>query len=298
MAVRRYYQLLELPHAASQDEVKRAFRRLARTYHPDQNPGDDTAEERFKAIVEAYRVLGDVELRRVYDRYGLAPSGAAFADVPARINVSVSVTLRDIARRAKKRFTARRGDDIRMGVVLEFADAIRGTTRVFELPRRSEDRVIRARRLAFDLPPGLRAGQMLRWPGEGAPGADGGRPGDLLVDVAVSPHPVFRRRDTDIVSALPLTPLELHDGANVPVPTLWGPRRINVPPGAAPGDELRLPERGVPGTPPGDAVFVVQYQPPNLDDPAVRAAVQSVYRDGERSVAFEACLLECRKWST
>lgn len=295
---RRYYQLLRVERDADLATIKRAYRREARRFHPDQNPGDPDAEERFKAIAEAYRVLGDDQLRRMYDRYGIAPAGAAFADVPARIEFGVGDAVRNIARAARERLRARRGADIRLDVALSFVHAIKGTTRVFELPRRGPHGGVEARRLAFDLPPGLRDKQVLRWPGEGEPGVSGGRAGDLFVELQVGTHAVLRRRGKDIVTSLPLSVIELHDGATVTVPTVWGPRSLVVPPDTQPGDELRLPERGVPGEPAGDAVFCVTLSRPDMSRPEVRAAVERAYaEDDPRGDVFQACLLESRRWS-
>lgn len=293
---RSYYDILGLSRSASQDEIKRAYRELALQHHPDQNGGSPDAEERFKAVAEAYRVLSDPELKRVYDRYGVAPPGAAFANVPAAIP-RVAESVRDLARAASRKLRARRGDDIHLEIELRFVDALRGATRVFELPRAGDDRSVEPRRLAFDLPPGLRGGQVLRWPGEGAPGIAGGRPGDLFVTVHVAAHPWFSRRGDDILSALPLTLQELVEGATVDAPTIWGTTRVRVPAGIEPGAELRVPGRGVPGQPPGDAVFEVRLHAPPLDG-AVREALDAAYGStGRRPAAFDACLLEARRWS-
>lgn len=296
MARDTYYQILEIPRRATDDEVKRAFRRLARRFHPDQNPGDFEAEERFKAVLEAYRVLSDPGLRRTYDRFGVVPAGAAFAESQLAVP-SVGATVKGFARAAARLLRARRGADIRMKVTLEFTQAVRGTARVFELPRRGSGGAVRPRRLEFDLPPGLTHGQVLKWPGEGTPGTEGGRAGDLLVVVEVRPHGYLRRNGADIVADLPLSILEMHDGATVDVPTLAGRRRLVVPPGTQPGDSLRLPGLGVPVEPAGDAVFVARLRFPDLDRAELRAALAAAYgTDGTRSAGFDACLLESMAW--
>ncbi len=201
-----------------------------------------------------------------------------------------------MATAARRVLRARRGTDLTLDVSLEFAQAVIGCRRILELPRLGPDlTTVEMRRLSFDLPPGLRDGQVLRWPGEGAPGEFGGRSGDLFLRISVKPHPVLRLGGSDIIAELPLTLGELVEGAKVEVPTLSGTDTLTVPAGTQPGDALRLPGAGAPTDPPGDAVFVVSlYLPESLDDDARRHAEAVYSQAGARPADFQAALAECR----
>jgi DnaJ-class molecular chaperone len=295
MARRSYYQILGISRSADADEVKRAFRERARTLHPDQRPDDPEAVEEFKAVAEAYAVLSEPGLRATYDRFGIAPAGAAFESTHLT-PPSVARALKNVARAAARRMRARRGEDIRFDITIDFRAAAVGTRRVFELPRRGPDGAVRPRRLEFHLPPALTNSRVLRWPGEGAPGTDGGAYGDLLVRVAVERHPYFLRRDDDVVGHLPLTFVELLDGAHVQVPTLFGPRALEIPPRTEPGTELRLTGLGVPAEPPGDAVFVARLRFPDSGHEPIREAARSAYDGTSRDPLFDGCLLESHAW--
>ncbi|MCB9521188.1 MAG: DnaJ domain-containing protein [Myxococcales bacterium] len=290
MVPRSYYDLLGVPRTASQAEIKAAYRALARVHHPDQRGGDDD-DERFKAIAEAYRVLGDSTTRAEYDRSGAAPAGAAYTPVPAP-----PPTLSEVftgAAAAARRFTARRGPDVRIEVGLDVRAIARGTRRVFELPRRGPDGAIQRRRLEYTLPPGLRHGQVLRWRGDGGPSDAGGRPGDLIVVIASIAHPTLERRDRDLVASLPVSYPDLLDGATVDVPTVFGPRPLTIPPRTRPGTELRIPGLGVGGETPGDAVFVAELAWPTEPlDGDTRDRLRRI----ERPRAFAAALAESIAW--
>ena len=264
MKYRSYYELLGVARTADAEAIKAAYRQQARKYHPDQNPNDPTAEERFKAISEAYRVLSDANARKTYDRFGQAPPGSAFGPRPSVVlkrEPPIVNLMKQFAETARRRMQARRGDDLNLRVKIPFVDAIRGTKRVFEVPRASDDdglKIIR-RRLEYPIPPGVVDGQVLRWREEGGPGRYGGGDGDLLVSVEVTPHPVLRRRGFDVWAGLPLTLMECIRGGPIRVPTVNGPQSLDIEPGARPGDILRIEGAGVPrkNGKRGDAVFEV-----------------------------------------
>jgi DnaJ-class molecular chaperone len=301
-----YYARLQVPRNASPDDLKKAYRRLARRYHPDRNPGPE-AVAAFQSIQQAWQVLQDPEKRALYDRYGVAgvhgisPSGAGDPTSPAQV-----VTLfRMAARNAGRALRARRGKDLRLQTDLTFEEAALGCVRYFELPRRStrdpDGLHPVARRLEFRLPAGVRDGETLRWPGEGAPGTYGAPDGNLLVDVRVRPHPIWHRREEHIVAHLPLWPSEAIAGCRVQVPTLRGLRELTVLAGTAPGSELRIPDAGIQreGAPAGDALFVVQIAVPATLSPRHLALLQQAEAgfDAQRSDArrsWDVLLAELR----
>ncbi len=281
------YEILGVRRSASQDEIKKAYRRLAKQHHPDRNPHDKSAEERFKEVHAAYEVLGDPQRRTQYDRFGAggpAPdvhtwstSGTPFDDV--RFNVSGFGDLTSIfeqffanARgprprptRGKRRAAQReapRGPDLETTIDLTFDEALRGTTRELVLaagPTPEQRATIR-----FRVPPGVEDGQRIRVRGQGQDGP-GGR-GDLLIACCVRPHPFFRRDGRDLLLDLPLTFAEATRGAKVEIPTLEGPMVLTVPPGTASGTKLRLRGRGVrdpQGAAVGDLYAIVRIQPPS-----------------------------------
>jgi DnaJ-class molecular chaperone len=280
------YEILGVSRSASQDEIKKAYRRLAKQHHPDRNPNDKSAEQRFKEVHAAYEVLGDPQRRTQYDRFGAggpAPdvhawttSGPPFSDVRFDFGGFGDLTSifeqffanadgpRPRQPRSKRRTAQReapRGPDLETTIDLTFDEALRGTTREIVLttgPAPDQRETIR-----FRVPPGVEDGQRIRVRGQGQVGP-GGR-GDLLIACRVRSHPFFRRDGRDLLLDLPLTFAEATLGAKVEIPTLEGPMVLTVPPGTASGTKLRLRGRGVrdarDGTA-GDMYAVVRIQPP------------------------------------
>lgn len=278
MIRRTYYEILGVRTDAGAEEIKAAYREVARTCHPDQNP-DAAAHERFKAANEAWRVLRDDDLRRRYDRNGEVPAGAMYgAALPPRNPVFEFV--RSVASSASRTLRARRGEDITLDVTLSLRDAARGCTRVFELPRRPDDTAdapIEARRLAFPLPAGLTAGQILRWRAEGAPGRFGAAAGDLYVRVAVAPDPWWTLDGRDLCARLTVSPLLLALGGTMEVPTLSGTASVEVPRGSGVGDRIRLAGEGAgPVDDRGDAVFSLHIELPDTPSHDVVAALRAL----------------------
>lgn len=257
------YELLGLKKAATADDIKKAYRKLVRTSHPDLHPDDAGAEARFKAISAAYEILKDPETRARYDAGEIDGLGAerpqrqyyrdfagagdntyqqgrgfgADAD-PGDIFAEI---LRNRARSSGGGFADRgfsaSGPDLRYTLEVPFLDAARGAETKITLPD--------GQGLAVKIPQGTEDGQTLRLRGKGAPGFGGGGAGDALITVLVRPHAVFRREGDDIVLTLPITIDEAVLGGKVTAPTIDGPVGLSIPPGASSGQVLRLRGRGV-----------------------------------------------------
>ncbi|GAA0517683.1 molecular chaperone DnaJ [Saccharopolyspora subtropica] len=259
MADHDFYADLGLSPDASPQEVRRAYRRLAREHHPDANPGDVAAERRFKAVRAAYEVLSDPVRRRQYDRARRqAASGSAgapgaggfdlgdfFGPGPRlRRNVfDVDDLLGDVFGRVYRPsgLRPRRGADLEVDLHLAFETAALGGAAPLRVPapgREPEDVVLR-------VPPGVDPGQRIRLAGRGAPGRHGGPPGDLHVIVHVEPHPVFGRRDNDLTVTVPITFPEAVLGASISVPTLVDRAELVIPPGTCSGTAFRVPGAGI-----------------------------------------------------
>lgn len=251
---RDYYEVLGVPRGASDEEIRSAYRKLAREYHPDVNK-DPGAEDRFKEVSEAYEVLRDPEKREKYERLGASwkagedVSGASgFGGNGGGFGAGDSAGFSDFfesffgARRGGSRgfegFSMRGGDqEATIEVTLE--EAARGGKQRISL---ADGRDFEVR-----IPPGVRDGQKIRLAGQGGEGASGGPAGDLYLRVRIKRHPRFRREDDDLVVEVPVAPWEAALGATVPVPTLDGSARVKVPAGSSSGRRLRLRGEGMPG---------------------------------------------------
>ena len=252
LSYKDYYEVLGVPRDADQDAIRRAYRRLAREYHPDLN-SDSDAEERFKELGEAYEVLSDTEKRQRYDRLG-ARWREAERETPEESfeefftdegfgDGTGAVFGEDLfealfGARAGPATGPLRGRDHEALLELSLEDALAGGRRRLTL----DGRAVNA-----NFPAGVREGQLIRLAGRGGEGRGGGPPGDLFLRVALKPHPRFRRRgDHDLDVDLPITPSEAALGATVDVQTLNGTARVRVPAGSSSGRRLRLRGRGLP----------------------------------------------------
>lgn len=243
-----YYAALGVPRGATLDEIKAAYRKLARQYHPDVNPGDRKAEEKFKDISEAYEVLSDPEKRRRYDELG--PDWQAPPPPPGtgrgRTEYGEFGDFSDFfeslfggeRRRGGEGFTfSARGADVEAETPVTLEEAHRGARRVVDLPTGP---------LEVNIPAGARDGSVIRVRGAGEPGIGKGPPGDLYVRVRLQPHPRFTPAGgDDIEIELPVAPWEAALGASVRVPTLDGQVQMNIPPGSQGGQRLRLKGQGL-----------------------------------------------------
>jgi curved DNA-binding protein len=268
VAYRDYYEALGVPRGASNDEIRQAYRKLAREYHPDVNkePG---AEDRFKEIAEAYEVLRDPEKRERYDRLGAnwragddvsgaagfsgfrpggsSERGGGFEDV--RVSFGDGGSFGDFsdlfdglfgARSGRGFAGARRGADLEAELELSLEEAAQGGHRWVALAD--------GRSYEVTIPPGVRDGQRIRLAGEGGRGNGGGPVGDLLLRVRLRPHPRFRVEGDDLYTELPVSPWEAALGATVELKTLDGTAQVKVPGGSSCGRRLRLRGEGMPRT--------------------------------------------------
>ncbi len=247
-----YYEVLGVPRDADPDTIRRAYRKLARKYHPDLN-SDGDAEERFKELGEAYEVLSDADKRERYDRLGArwreaeheAPS-ESFEDFFAqqgfgdgtRVEFGDDLFEALFGTRAGRAAGPLRGHDREALLELSLEDALAGGRRRLTLD---------GHEVNVNFPAGVRDGQLIRLAGQGGEGRDGGPPGDLFLRVVLKPHRRFRRRgDDDLDVDLPITPSEAALGATVAVKTPTGAARVRVPAGSSSGRRLRLRGRGLP----------------------------------------------------
>ena len=252
-----YYEVLGVPRDADQDAIRRAYRKLAREYHPDLN-SDSDAEERFKELGEAYEVLSDAEKRERYDRLGArwretereAPEESfeeffahqGFSD--SRVEFGEDLFEALFGGRGDRAGGPLRGRDREALLELSLEDALAGGRRRLTLD---------GREVSVNFPAGVRDGQLIRLAGQGQEGRAGGPPGDLFLRVALKPHPRFRRRgDDDLDVDLPITPSEAALGTTVSVTTPTGSARVRVPAGSSSGRRLRLRGRGLPKRGGGD----------------------------------------------
>ena len=280
------YQILGVNREAAQDEIRKAYRRLAKKNHPDLHPGDKGAEARFKEIASAYDIIGDEKKRARFDSGEIDASGAErqkpereFYRQHAEAGPGFKYERRwdgtgqgdqddmfaEIFGRRGPRAKAR-GQDVGYTFSVEFTEAING----------AKKRVVMADGKALDIaiPAGLNDGQTLRLRGQGHPGFGGGEPGDALVEIHVKAHPIFRREGNDIRSRLPVTPGEALAGAKVRVATVSGPVELAVPKGSNTGRVLRLRGKGVPSTGgKGDHLVELQVVLPDHPDDELVACV-------------------------
>jgi curved DNA-binding protein len=274
-----YYEVMGLGRDASAEDVKRAYRRLARKYHPDVSKELD-AEERFKELGEAYEVLRDPEKRAAYDRLGSEwrpgqdfeppPDWSfEFEGEPPRAG-SHSDFFENLFGFAGGRGGFRaRGLDTAAEVTLSLEEAFRGTERSLslrQLERGADGRPQqRVREIKVKVPPGVVDGQQLRVPAQGGPGVGGDAAGDLFLRLRLAPHRFFRTEGRHVWLDLPVTPWEAALGETVRVPTLGGRVDLRLPKGSQTDRQLRLKGRGLPGNPPGDQFVVLKVVVPPAD---------------------------------
>lgn len=255
------YDVLGVQKTDSESAIRTAYRKLAKKYHPDLNPGKPEAAERFKEINAANDILSDADKRASYDRGEIDAAGNEvppqrhfyrdFGEGAGREKYQGDVSPEDLdsifahafgdggffrAGPRGQQFRAR-GSDAHYTLTISFLDAANGTTRRITLPE--------GRTLDVRIPAGVQDGHVLRLKGQGMPGLGGGPSGDALVEIAVAPHPLFRREGDDIIVELPVTVQEAVLGASLEVPTIKGKVRLNIPPNSGTGTRLRLRGRGI-----------------------------------------------------
>lgn len=291
------YKILGVDKAASADDIRKAYRKLAKQHHPDLNPGNKTAEEKFKSIASAHDLLSDPAKRARYDAGEIDETGAEkapprsyrhYAESPAGSRYAYNnagnaggqsgFASEDFEDLFSNIFNQRpganpnrpaRGADARYILQAEFLDAINGATKRLTLPD--------GQTLDVKIPPGTEDGQTLRLRGRGQPGLAGGPAGDALIDIAIAPHPFYSRDNQTIRLELPITLAEAVLGAKITIPTPAGPVAMTIKPGTDTGSELRLRGRGVPAHanhPAGDLIVKLQVKIGQPD-----AALEAFLRD-------------------
>jgi DnaJ-class molecular chaperone len=288
------YKILGLAKTASADDIRNAYRKLAKQHHPDLNPGNKAAEEKFKAVSAANELLSDPAKRARFDAGEIDESGAekapprgyrhyaesdagnryAYSSAGASGGGFADADFEDLFsnifnNRAQSRTGPARGADAHYILQADFLDAINGATKRLTLPD--------GQTLDVKIPPGTEDGQTLRLRGRGEPGRNNGPAGDALIDIAINPHPFFIRDGQTIRLELPITLPEAVLGGKITVPTPAGPVAMTVKPGTDTGTELRLKGRGVPAhgsQPAGDLYVKLRIQIGKPD-----AALEAFLRD-------------------
>jgi len=292
MAKRDYYEVLGVSRSASNEEIKRAFKKLARKFHPDVNPGDKGAEERFKEISEAYAVLSDGKKRRQYDVQGHSAfaGGSPWGARGAPQNVEEILKefgIGDIfgnifggGGRGRSGFwgsSATRGPskgaDVNYSMEIGFDDALRGMNSTITVPKtNTQNGAVRrtTERISVKVPPGVSTGSKIRLAGKGEPSPNGGSPGDLFIITRVRPHEYFERKGDNLHLNLPIALGEAVLGTRVEIHTYEGTTKMTVPPCTQSGQTFRLGGKGAPrlkGSGKGDLYVKVQLKiPPHLDE--------------------------------
>ena len=290
MKFKDYYEVMGVARDASAEEIKRAYRKLARKYHPDVSK-EPEAEARFKELGEAYEVLRDPEKRAAYDRLGANWKAGEDFRPPPEWNFDVEQEPAGTAGysdffeqlfgggfggRGGGRGFAFRGADVVAQADLTLEEAYAGTQRMLSLQRGKPGAP--AEQLNVRIPAGVTDGQQLRLAGKGQPGRGGGPPGDVFVQIRVLPHPWFRADGRDVWLDLPITPWEAALGETVRVPTLGGPVELKIPPGSQTDRQLRLKGRGLPGPPAGQQFVVLKIVTPAADSAERRALYEQMAR--------------------
>jgi curved DNA-binding protein len=299
MKYKDYYRILGVPHSASAEDIKKAYRRLARKYHPDVSK-EVGAEEKFKDVNEAHEILGDAEKRAAYDQLGDYRPGQDFRPPPGWGGRGVGgsdyagMDFSDLfsqffsgdqgaGRRRAEGFrpgpSVPRGQDVEARLSLSLEEAFTGVEKQLDLPGVGGARNVRLR-----IPAGTLSGKRLRLAGKGQPSKFGERPGDLYLNIEIAPHARYRLEGADICLDTPIAPWEAALGTSFLVPTLSGNVRIKIPAGARGGQKLRLPGRGMPVSgSPGDFYVILQLVMPEKPSEAAKA----LFRQLEEECDFD-----------
>ena len=319
MEYKDYYKILGVERDAGEDDIKRAYRKLARKYHPDVS-SEERAEEKFREANEAYEVLKDPEKRAAYDQLGRgggyggpqagASAGQGFEPPPgwdANFEFSgggytgadageFSDFFESLFGRGGFRSAGAygpgtaaggtmRGQDQTARILLDLEDAFRGGRKTLSLrvPETDEQgRMInRERSIRVNIPKGVRAGQQLRLTGQGMPGLGGGPAGDLYLEIAFRAHDLFRLDEQNLLLELPVAPWEAALGATIQTPTPAGPVDLKIPAGSNTGRRLRLKGRGMPGKTPGDLLVTLKVVLPDHIDDETRKLYERLAREDE-----------------
>jgi len=308
-----YYSILGVPRGATAEEIKKAYRKLARKYHPDVSK-EANADARMKEVNEAHAVLSDPERRAAYDQVGRGyqpgqefrpppdwdtgfefsgrgysqPEAAEFSDFFAELFGGKG------GLGARSRASPARGEDHHAKIVIDLEDTFRGGTRQISLrvPRMDDNGrvILDTRTLNVQIPKGLHEGQILRLAGQGGPALGRGISGDLLLEIHLKPHPRYRVDGRDLYLVLRVAPWEAALGAVIPVELPDGAElKVRIPEGAQSGRQLRVRGKGIPGDPPGDLLLDLRIIVP----PAASPQARELYEKMARELAFDP---RAEKW--
>ena len=280
------YDTLGVKRDASDDEIRKAYRKLAKKHHPDVNPGNKSAEDKFKSVSAAYEVLSDPKKRANYDEFGDAALQGGFDPAKAReyarwqdrrsqrggfqgggFQDGGPVEF-DFAELFNRRRGPTRGQDVHAVFQMDLRQAVEGAEVSIEVPDQGTVRV--------RIPPGADTGSVIRLPGKGGPGPRGGPPGDLVIETEVRPHPLIRRDGLDLTLTLPVTLEEAYNGASIDVPTFDGTVVLKIPPRSQNGARLRLRGKGVERkSTRGDLFVELDVRMPDRADDKLAAALRN-----------------------
>lgn len=310
MKYQDYYQILGVSRDADVKDVKKAYRKLARQYHPDVNENAG-AEDKFKEVNEAYEVLKDADKRQAYDRFGSdwkhgqqfnsgGPAGGFSGGFGGNPNAGAggfsggdfSDFFESIfggqhpgaAGGPGHRQSVRKGDDQLLKLDISLEEAFHGGTKTIQFSQGAGNSgAPDMKKLKINIPKGVSNGQKIRLSKQGKHSANGGEPGDLYLEMNILPHRLFKLEDGNNVNLrLPITPWEAAQGTSLTVPTLSGSVELKIKPGMQSGQKMRLKGKGMPGPPPGDQIIEIMIQTPLAED----SAAKKFYADMEKQFNF------------
>jgi curved DNA-binding protein len=273
-----YYKIMGVTPNASEQEIKAAYRRLARKYHPDLSK-EPNAEERFKEMGEAYETLRDAKKREEYDQY--LKYGAfnkqqhtASHESPephyqnSTMNFDADLFESLFGHGRPQYNQARAGSDYHGSMSITLEEAFNGAVKNIEVP--VADSSNKTQTLKVKIPAGVKSGQQIRIAGQGAPGINNGLRGDLYITIELSKHPLFDVKENDLYLTLPITPWEAALGATIVVPTMSGKIDLKIPANSQSGQKLRIKNRGLPGTTPGNQYILLKIVTPTAHSEAAK----------------------------
>jgi len=293
-----YYQILGVSRDAEKSDIKKAYRKLARKYHPDVNKAAN-AEDKFKEVNEAYEVLKDTDKRQAYDRFGAdwkhgqqfdgagfgggvkggaysseGFSGGDFSDFFESIFGGGFQQGGASPFQQGQRQQQRRGADAQLKLDISLEEAFHGGAKTIQFA--STQGSTEMKKLKINIPSGVKTGQKIRLARQGQASPYGGDPGDLFLEMNILPHRLFKLDDRDVILRLPLTPWEAAAGTNLKVPTLSGSVELKIKPGMQSGQKMRLKGKGMPGPSPGDQYVEIMIQTPPADNQAAKQFYQDM----------------------